>query len=367
MEYNVEDILGGIETPGSTETASSEEDTPRNLAGRLSTWNESCRNLFVDLRTVNFISTPDDSYLEFQDKSYYDKKLYFKADPQNPKDPKVTHALKQFCKIIGIPFSFFKDCRPQLRTNMVSTWQAGLTEKDDKAQVIVKLRESRDCSLIRSFMPIKKCSLTNHELLTCILDSIEEPLKLEFVHGDGRDDLILHARLLFSKQFDLLGKKVCFGFSLMTSELDACPMTVDFLVHDIESKASFILTYGGEPCFKSNFEGLQTGEIKKIVPDMLDRIEGEIPEIISRIEARMGDVVEFEPQSEALYLCKYKGLNSKMKQSIYHQIAECLDEIRTPWDVARNASLVSKDFDIQKRVIIERACGFYLNLSFSKE
>ncbi len=58
---------------------------------------------------------------------------------------------------------------------------------------------------------------------------------------------------------------------------------------------------------------------------------------------------------------------SKMKKAIYHQVSECLDDVKNPWDLARHVGLVAKDFDALKRIQIERAVGTYLNLFFAKE
>ena len=62
------------------------------LALRLEGWNKSCRDLFLDLRTVTFTATEEEMFIECNDKEYYSKPLYFKADPQKPKDPKIVHA-----------------------------------------------------------------------------------------------------------------------------------------------------------------------------------------------------------------------------------------------------------------------------------
>jgi hypothetical protein len=99
-------------------------DAPKDisdLCGRLKGWHENCRDLLVDLRTINYEITEDDTYVEFKDNNYYGQKIYFKVDLQNPKDAKVIHATKQLCKIIGIPYAFFAANRPSLKKNIVRT------------------------------------------------------------------------------------------------------------------------------------------------------------------------------------------------------------------------------------------------------
>ena len=111
-----------------------------DLCGRLKMWHENCRDLLVDLRTVNYEISEDDTYIEFKDESYYGQRLYFKVDLQNPKDVKVIHATKQLCKIIGIPYAFFAANRPSLKKNIIRTWQAGLADDTKKAQNVFKIR-----------------------------------------------------------------------------------------------------------------------------------------------------------------------------------------------------------------------------------
>ena len=117
------------DTPGETPkvvTASSEKIVPgdeaNQLAGRLEWWNKSCRDLFLDLRAVKFEATDEDMMIEFKDKAFYDKPIYFKMDPEDKKSDKITLARKQFCKLLGIPYSFFMNNRPALKKEIFNTW-----------------------------------------------------------------------------------------------------------------------------------------------------------------------------------------------------------------------------------------------------
>ena len=253
-EIDISDILEDEmeESPAQAQVTPAIPDSPDSparkeiaqLRDRLRVSHEHCRDLFVDMRTVDYIATPDDSYIEFLDKNYYDKRLYFKVDPQRPNDPKIIIAQQQFCKLLGIPYKFFAANRPSLKMNIVKTWQAGLTADESKAQSVLKIRESKDCSILRAFIPVTKCSVPLYELIDIILNSVAIPLTMEFVYGDERDDLILHVRFLFDKEYTVMGSKVCLGFSLLASELDASPFIIEIFLHDKEFATSYISKIG---------------------------------------------------------------------------------------------------------------------------
>ena len=339
------------------------------LGGRLEMWNKSCRDLFLDLRTVTFTATEEEMFLECQDKSYYDKLLYFKTDPQKPRDPKILHAQKQFCKFVGIPHSFFMNNRPQLKMEIVKTWQAGLEADDKKGRCIARIRESDDYCIVRAMVPEVHALIPNHELITIINGCVIDPQKkdpniLEFSKGDDRDDLQLHARYLFGDKFKVCEDDMSVCFSVVASELGASPLIVEALIHMIDSKTSFIASYGAESFFKSKYEGIQPQQIKDVFPKLIERITQELPEMKNRIESLNKEV---DPNEEGLLVCSWKGIPSKFKRSLFHEISSCADDMDTKLDFARHMSLIAKDFDFIKRLQIERAAGEYLNLMFAKQ
>jgi len=338
-----------------------------DLCGRLSTWHTKCRDLLVDLRTITYEVVDEDTFIEFRDKNYYASRLYFKTDPQNPKDEKVIHATRQLCKIIGIPYTFFASCRPTLKMNIFKTWQSGLSDDIKKAQNILKIRESKDCTIIRAITPTTKSFIPLHQLIQIIKDSLTVPFKLDSAYGDEKDDLILHARFLFEKEYTFNGP-VCLGFSVTASELDGSKLYIDVLLYNKILKTYCAASYGGEAFFKSDYIGLQPSSFKDILPLMLARLEEEIPEIFSRLEKKQAFFAQsaFCPDVEAIEICKAKGLNTKIKKAIYHQVSECVEDIKSPWDLAMHVGLVAKDFDALKRLQIEKAIGVYLNLFFSE-
>ena len=364
-ELNVEDLLTDFaKSPEEINPEPAPEIDIDILRRRLEGWTRNCRDLLLDLRVMDFSADDEDMSLTAQEVAYYNRPLYFKADPQNPRDPKIILAQKQFCKFFGVPHSFFMKNRPTLKMNIVQTWQAGLNAEEDKAQCIARIRESEDHSIIRALIPADTTPLPNHELIEIIQNNVGDRFDIEFATGDERDDLILHARFLLKDEFTIGDRPVCLGFSLIASELGASPLVVEVLLHDKTSHTSYICTYGADSFFTSKYEGIQQSEVKELFPKLLSRVHDELEEIIVRVVSRAGETID--PRAECVVFNRIKGLNSKFKKAIFHEVSECEDDISNPWDFARHACLIAKDFDTKKRLGIERAAGKYLNLVFGK-
>jgi len=335
------------------------------LRDRLKSHNNRCRDLLIDLRTFKFHASDEDMFLEPEDRLFYNKDLYFKHDPQNRNAPEVIHAQKQFCKFIGVPYSFFKNNRPSLKMNIVRTWQAGLSADETKVQCIVRVRESDDYATVRAMVPVKANPILNHELIEMVAQ--DTSLEMEFASGDERDDLTLHARFLLPECFDIGSGKYSVGFSLLASELGATPLALEVLLYERVSKTSYVASYGAEPYFRSKYEGIQPGDIKDLLPKMLERVKEETQDMLSAIRKRLDETsAVYMPADECAKINRMKGLNAKFKRALYHEVVECGNDITTPLDFARHMCLVAKDFDPMKRLDIERAAGLYLNLTFGK-
>ena len=325
--------------------------------------NKRSKNMLVDIRAVDFHASENDMYLTFKDPGFYDKPFYFKNDPDDANNPKIIHAQKQFCKIIGVPHSFFKNNRPPMKERMVSTWQISLNaeEKPKKTQFIARVREKEDHAVIRALLPIDYTTLDNHEILELVSSSVSYTHKLYYKVGAATDDLIFHARFLFDNPFKIKGEDVCLGFSITSSELGASSLDVDIFVHHVLSDSDMTVTYGGDPFFSVKYTGIRSEELKEIFPSMIERINNEEEEIKQRIEEKL---YEIYPLTECMTAKNLPGLPAKFKKSLFLEASEAGDDMTCPWDFARHMSMIAKEFDIVQRIKIERAIGAYLNLVF---
>lgn len=355
-----EEIITPVTPSGKIEP----DDEAIKLAGRLEGWNKSCRDLFLDLRAITFEATDEDMKLEFKDKSFYDKPIYFKMDPDDNKSDKITLARKQLCKLIGIPYNFFMNNRPSMKMDIFKTWQTSLNAEDSKGKCLARIRESQDCCIIRAMVSDTYSPIQNHEIIKLVNETVTVPYKLEMVSGDERDDLIMHARFIFGDTFEVLGQKVCLGFAITASEFGESPLIVDSFLYHMESKTAYLATYGKEPYFKSKYEGIQPKTFKELLPAMITRMQEEAGEYKKRIESICGKVT---PLDECVKLKTWKGLPTKFKMGIFQEAYKNEEDMGNTFGFARHMSLMAKDYDIHKRVEIERATGRYLNLVFSKQ
>lgn len=358
-----EGIIEGIKTASVFIDEVSAKKEIEILKDALINHNRKCRNILMDLRSVDFRATDEDMILSFRDKAFFGKDLYFKHDPDDAKNPSNIHAQKQFCKFLGVPHAFFKSNRPTLRDNIVRAWQAGLNAEDSpkKYQCVVRIREKEDHAIIRAIVPIDYTMLDNHELLENIIKNVTYTHKLHLKSGVAQDDLVFHARFLFRNSFQIRGENICLGFAITASELGAGSLDVDILVHHVESDTTTIATYGGEPFFSCRYTGIRSDEIKELFPALIERINNEEREIQERIEAKLYGIY---PEVECSSIKNLKGFSTKFKKAVYHEVSETADDMRTPWDFARHMGLIAKDFDILARTQIERSIGTYLNLVF---
>jgi len=331
---------------------------------RLEQWNKSCRDIFLDLRAVKFGADDEDMYLDYEDKSVYSKRIYFKRNPDDPKDPRILHPQKQFCKILGVPHKYFMDSRPTMKKQMVKLHQATFNaDNGESAQFMARIRESSEHAVLRAILPMNHSLIQNYELME-IVQETAKPEFLDFVNGDERDDLVMHARCIFKDEHMLFDKPVRVGFSLVGSELGASPLSVDVLLYECLSKTSYIASYGGDSFFKSDYAGIQPSDLKDMFPIMLQRIKEGLPDMLGCIQYAYKEV---RPEDEATKVSGWKGLPPKFKKALFHEACECQEDMGTVWDFARHMSLIAKDFDWKKRLIIEKASGRYLNLFFSKD
>ncbi|MBD3261057.1 MAG: hypothetical protein GF334_05145 [Candidatus Altiarchaeales archaeon] len=373
QDIDITDILGKNpqeESSVSVKDAPVHNESEPNLdeiLQRVKKWDTGALDLPLDLNDVSFVASDEDMYLEFKpDVPGYSKSMFFKADPENNTDARITHAQKQFCKMVGVPHGFFMANRPSLRMKMVETWQSGLISDEDIGEnCIVRLRDCAESSIIRAFLPVNAVPLKNSVLLDLVKDTVPD-VHVEFVRGDELDDLVFHGRFFFDQEVDCAGLSVCAGFSLMSSELGATPLQVEALLHINNSNLSFVASYGGESYFKTNYKGIQHDEITKMLPGMIRRIKDQLPVYIASVVARSTSDGSFMPKLECTKFNRSKGLPAKFKRALFHEVHENESEIGTPWDFARTIVSVAEAFDSTKRLAIERAAGKYLGMVYSK-
>jgi hypothetical protein len=332
------------------------------LIERLQGHTKSCEDKCLDLKALKFEAKEGEMrlYLDGTDRSYY-----FKSDPKNPKDPKIVHAAKQFCKIIAIPYAFFAKNTETMKNQIVSCWLSSL--KAEKSAVLAKLRKSTDTDsmIIRALLPVEFTNIPNSEILSIIGESIRDDFRVEFAIGDERDDLLLHVRFISNESFEVCGEKCSAGFSVIASELGAVPISVETILFRDSSKAAMIASYSGESFFETDYEGIQPTAVKELFPKLVDLLRGQLSDLQVKIQSAKGLTEDKEEISELLRSLRlHKGLNEKFHILLYQDLEN--NEVNNRWDFVNRMSILAKDFDVATRVKIEKVAGELIGLIFEK-
>lgn len=335
------------------------EDLQR-LINKLTDASKSCEDRFVDLRMMTFKSVDGEMFLT-NDKNTY----YFKRDPENPRDPKIVYAAQQFCKLVGVPFSFIAKNSENMREMIVNKWIAGLN--GEKSTVIMRVRSGPKGEVIRAILPVEFTNINNLDLLGRIGESAGDNFRVEFAIGDDRDDLILLVRFISNDKFDACGESCSLGFSVVMSELGASPLVVDTLLFRNESKSSFIASYGGcDPYFENEYQTIQKDDLLGFFPKMIEHIKEDLPGIKESIQSAKE---LHEKEEDILDLLKNlklrKGLSDKFHKLLYQEVNGD-GSVRTLWDFSNKVAILGKEFEIKARMKVERAAGDLIGLNFQK-
>jgi hypothetical protein len=337
------------------------DETIRTLIERLKTLTMSCEDKHLDLKTLQFDSEEGEMRLYNQFHSYY-----FKSDPKNPKDIKITHAVQQFCKIQGVPYSFFAKNPEHMKKSLTSCWLPSL--KPEKSSVLAKLRKTKDSNdyIIRALLPVEYTNISNIDVLEALSSAIGDTYKMEFAIGDDRDDLILHARFLSKEEFEVCGEKCCVGFSVICSDLGASPLMVETFLHRIPSKASFLVTYSTEAFFSFDYEKIQKTDLQNMFPPLVQHLQESLLEIKNKIQSAKEIVEKKDDIYDLLRSLRLnKSLNEKFHTLMFQEL-ESDSNVKTRWDFVNKMSILAKDFPVDRRLKIERAAGNLLDLTFNK-
>ena len=338
-----------------------DEVTLSNLLAKQELQSKGCEEKCLDFQALKFEAADGDLRLYNDFQSYY-----FKRDPKNPKDPKVVHALRQFCKMMKVPYSFFVKNPEYMKNDMVSCWLPTL--KTDKAQVLGKLRRTKEegKSIIRALLPVEYTNIPNMDIVKRISEVITDDFKIEFVFGDDRDDLVLHMRFISDQTFSVCGEDCTLGFSVVCSELGASPLCVDTMLYRMPSKTALIASYGGESFFSSPYEGIQPDDLNSLFPSLLTRLKEQLHFLKERVQAAK-EVTEDRKEIKELMasLKGRKGLTEKFHQLLFLEL-EKDDSVKTLWDFSNKLAILAKDFDVKGRIQIEKVAGDLVGLWFEK-
>jgi hypothetical protein len=291
---------------------------------------------------------------------------YFKNDPKNPRDARIIHAIKQFCGLMGLPYSFFAKNPEYMRRDMVSCWLPSL--KPEKSSIMAKLRSTKEKEnyIIRAILPVEYTNITNSQVMDAVAREVLDDYRIDFVIGDEKDELVLHVRFISKEEFEVCGEKCSVGFSVVCSELGASPLTVDTLLYRGQSKGSLLASYGGESFFSFEYSKIQKTDLQNLFPPLITHLGEKLTDIKQKIQEAKEHIQKKENIQELLRSLRLvKGLNDKFHTMLFQEL-EKDDTVKTRWDFVNKMAIIAKDFDVAKRLKIERTAGNLLDLIFRK-
>jgi hypothetical protein len=333
-----------------------------DLVVRLKDLEQGCEDQCIDLKMLKFDIHENEMKL-FNDFHTY----YFKNDPKNPRDARIIHAIKQFCGLQGVPYSFFSKNPEYMRRDMVSCWLPSL--KPEKSSVLAKLRSmslEKGNYIIRAILPVEYTNITNSQVVEAVSREILDDYKIDFIIGDEKDELVLHVRFISKEEFEVCGEKCSVGFSVVCSELGASPLSVDTLLYRSQSKGSLLASYGGESFFSFEYSKIQKTDLQNLFPPLVTHLRENLTDIKQKIQVAKEHTQKKENIQDLLRSLRLvKGLNDKFHTMMFQEL-EKDDMVKTRWDFVNKMAIVAKEFDVTKRLRIERTAGTLLDLLFNK-
>jgi len=330
------------------------------LIGRLQDYQKGCEEKCLDFQALKFEAKESEMRLYTPMRSYF-----FKNDPKNPRDPKIIHAAKQFCKIQKIPYSFFAKQPEYMKNQLVECWLP--TIKPDKSAVLAKLRKTKteDSDIIRALLPVEFTNIPNAEVVEMIAEAIKDAFRVEFVIGDDRDDIVLHVRFISNEIFTVCGDECSTGFSVIASELGATPISVETMLFRNASKGAMVASYSGESYFETNYEGIQPAALRELFPRLIGCLQEQLSDLEERVKSANETIIKKEDTGDLLQNIRLrKGLSDKFHTLLLQEIES--NPVENRWDFVNRMAILAKDFDVVTRVRIEKLAGELIGLLFDK-
>jgi hypothetical protein len=318
---------------------------------------KKCKDIVVDLRYIEYHADDEEQFLyDTVEKTKY----FFKLDIG---DAKSSHALKQWCKSIGVPYPFFKDNRPVARKRIVDNWLASLAPKEgDEVLLLLKIRKGVNIDVIRAVLPVEYTTIPYADILKS-LTKYPAPVEMDLdsVSGSDRDDLLLQVRVFYNESF---GEMFYPAVSITASDLGASELIVDILIMHQESKSCVAALYGKQPFAKIRLTTVQPAEVFEILESVPARVQQEMPVFLESLEAAREGYPGVE--RACVLLSEKNGVPKKFKRAIHLEAQECHEDMDTLDSFLWHVGSVAKSFSCTDRLKIERAAGEFSGLSYKK-
>jgi hypothetical protein len=322
---------------------------------------QDCKDIVVDLRFLKFSS--DDEEQSLTDTATGAKYLFKNFD--DPKDPVKSHALRQLCKLSGVPYNFFHENRPPVRESIVGNWLKSKAPKEgDETLILLKVREGQGLNIIRAILPVESVTIPYADVLKALVNYPQDvTVSLDYVVGTDRDELQMHARLVYEEELE--GSEYYPGLAITVSDLGASDLIIDLYLMHKESKACMAAQYGGQPFAKVQFAKVQPAEILEMLSSVPCRLKDEFINFLQALTDTEGSYPGVE--RACVLVSSKKNVPKNFKRAIHLEASECFEDMASLRDFLRHAGVVAKAYGYSDRMKIERAAGSFGGLAYGKK
>lgn len=288
---------------------------------------------------------------------------YISLKDHSEKVRRVSYwSFRQICKLINLPIEYvwhcFKNGRSELIVENLNNWLRGW----DKRMLIREYHDG-DVPIVRGVLSQRYSA--NVETIS-VLRALQENVDLTGfkVAGARLDFERLHLRL-FQKDFDgferlkeygNVGDGIYGGFIIENSEVGQSRLNVCVMMYRLACTNGMIVSDNHFKIYAKRHVGINIEDFEmsmKRLPEMMNLFGKELSaNIIKSIEAEYTEV-----QVERIYdkLKKDAQLSKVDIESIKVKREEKYSDFGTMWGIINAATDVAHSYDIDKRMIVERA------------
>lgn len=323
---------------------------------------EGCEVKTLDMRFLEFLA--DEEEMSLMDHATGTKHLFKAID--NPKNPAQTHAVRQLCAKVGVPYSFFMDNRPPFRSQVVNSWIKSLAPKEGiEFPFTLFVRESKDLSVIRAVTDPSYAAVPLEKAVLLLSEGYPKPdmeVWVDLTEGTEKDSLIFHTRIIYNDE--TVGSEYVPGISVVMSDLAAMDMTVDAFLYHPGSQTYLVAQYGGQPMIKFQHYKMQPSDILEVLRKLPARMMEELPRYLDSLKNT--ELVYPGVDRACVLLSGKSGLPKKFRRAVHLEAQDSAEIMQDLPGFLIQAGQVAKNFDSSDRLKIERALGSFAGMSYGK-
>jgi hypothetical protein len=333
------------------------------LANTLRGYHEECVESVVDLSGATFHCTDTSMYIQLRDTPFARKELHFRINPHDPDDDLATHAHKQLCRVVGVPYKFFKDNRPSMRETIVNTWLTGLVPGAEDSLRMFRVRNCREYTVVRAIIPHNMVDYPNYRAVSSLIkDGRDFGMVMASSVGDEMDALATEVAVKIGDPIEWGGRLYRMGMVMTISDLATEPIVVEGkIIADGDSEA-FTVSFDYEHMLELPYTAMSHGDIDKVLSGLSKQLMDLRPMLVDHM--MQAHSMEFRGLEESTEMVcstiKSASVVKKIRREFLRTDAH--EQYGTALDFARGLASLAKSYSGKPRNLLEKTAGSFLGL-----